>query len=99
MKKNMTKFSKNVNIQTTAARNCGYIGYNGTVRLCSIGMTISNTTRTYSDLATDGTHIWIRVNNVTTVKYNGVAPTFTRSGNTFMITIPDNYDPTIPFVF
>ena len=99
MKKNMTKFPQNVKIQTTAARPCGYLGYNDTTRLFSIGMTISSTTKTYSDLATDGTHLWIRVNNVTTVKYNGVTPAFTRSANTFMITIPDNYDPTIPFVF
>lgn len=99
MKLNMYKFPQNVLLKTTAAVACGYLGYNSTVGLTTVSKTVNNTTWTISDAATDGTHIWLRANNKTTVKYNGVTCTFTRNSNVFMITIPDNYDPTIPFTF
>ena len=99
MKMKMRLFPKEVKIQTTASRLCGYLGYNSTTRLSIPGMVINNTTKTYSDLATDGTHIWIRCNNASSCKYNGVNATYTKAANVFMITIPDDYDPNIPFVF
>lgn len=99
MKFDIKKFPQNVKIQTTAAVNCGYLGWNNTVGLTTPSSIINKTTKTFSDVATDGTHIWLRANNKTTVKYNGATCTFTRASNVFMITIPDNYDPTIPFVF
>ena len=58
----------------------------------------SGSTATYSNLLTDGTHIWLRATNCTTVKYNGATATFTVTSNSFMITIPSGFDNTIPFV-
>ena len=99
MKIDIQKFPQNIKMQTSAAINCGYLRYNSSIRMAAFVQVINNTTKTYSNVATDGTHIWLRANNKTTVKYNGVTPTFVRDGNIFRITIPDNYDPTIPFVF
>ena len=98
MKLNITKFPQKVGVRTTRSTSFGYVGYNATTFLTNIGTTV-NGTKTFSDFATDGTHIWIRANNKTTVKYNGETCTFSRNGNYFMITIPDNYDPSIPFDF
>lgn len=97
MKLNITKFPQAVNVQATSM-SFAYLAYNATVLLKNSDATI-NGTKTFSDFATDGTHIWIRASNRRTVKYNGETCTFSRNGNYFMITIPDNYDPSIPFDF
>lgn len=57
----------------------------------------SGATSTYSDMVTDGTHIWIRPNQGSTVKYNGDTATYSKSSQYFMVTIPAGYDGTIPF--
>lgn len=97
MSLNIVKFPQAVKVQA-ASMAFGYIAYNDTTLIGSFGGAV-NGTKTYSDFATDGSHLWMRAGNRTNVTYNGVNCDFVRSGNYFMITIPDNYDPTIPFVF
>lgn len=97
MKLNITKFPQAIKVQATSMA-FGYLAYNATVLLKNANTTI-NGTKSFSDFATDGSHLWMRAGNKTNVTYNGVNCDFVRSGNYFMITIPDNYDPTIPFVF
>lgn len=70
------------------------IGWGGQANLA-----VGNT-NTYSDYATDGTHIWFRAMGASTVTYNGSAATYSRdtSSAVIMLTIPANYDSTIPFL-
>jgi hypothetical protein len=77
------------------------ISYNGTDALGSnsIGSISANATKTLSDLATDGIHIWLFMQSCTTVKYNDSTIPFTRSGADFQIEMPADFDPTVPLVF
>jgi hypothetical protein len=78
------------------------ISYNGTDALgCSesFGSISANATKTLSNLATDGIHIWLSMQSCTTVKYNDSTIPFTRSGTNFQIEMPADFDPTVPLVF
>ena len=57
------------------------------------------TSFTYNNLATDGVHIWLRFNRVSTVTYNGAPVKYKKSGDAWQIEIPDNFDSSIPLVF
>lgn len=96
----ISKVPHNVLIKCNSARNTGRIDYNSTVLLIANNETISaGTTKTYSSLATDGEHIWIRCNNATSCTYNGASVSYKKDSNFWQIKIPDNFDPTIPLVF
>lgn len=74
------------------------VTYDSTTTLGAINANISSgATSTYSDMVTDGTHIWFRSNQGSTVKYNGNTATYSRSSQYFMVTIPAGYNGTIPF--
>ncbi|MBP5462245.1 MAG: hypothetical protein J6Y20_08990 [Lachnospiraceae bacterium] len=98
------KMSQSVTVKNgkTSTISVGRIGYDATVLfnpLQAANVTAGNTA-TYSDLLTDGTHFWLTTaTTITNCAYNGVAVAWTKSGNYWMITIPNNYDPTIPFIF
>lgn len=98
MKLNISKLPYTVKIQATVAVQIGLLFYDATTLLYANQDVINRTTKSYSSLATDGTHFWIRPSNQTYVKYNGENCEFVRSNNYFMVTIPDNFDPSIPFV-
>lgn len=96
------KFNQSVIVKNgkSSTLSVGGLGYSATTTFypnqtsnISVG-----STATYSDLVTDGTHFWLLV-NATNCTYNGNAVLRERSGSYWMITIPQNYDPTIPFVF
>ena len=73
--------------------------YNATTFLAVTSANISaGVTSSYSNLATDGTHIWLRFSAGTTLSYNDAQATYVRDGSYFEITIPSEYDNTIPFV-
>lgn len=57
------------------------------------------TSFTYNNLATDGVHIWLGFDRVSTVTYNGTPLQYKKSGSFWQIEIPDNFDPSIPLVF
>ena len=62
----------------------------------------SGSTKTLTNVATDGTHIWITAGGAKVAKkvsYNGDSVVFSYNNEGWMITIPDNFDNTIPFVF
>lgn len=74
------------------------VTYDSTTTLGAINANISSgATSTYSDMITDGTHIWFRSNQGSTVKYNGATATYSKSSQYFMVTIPAGYNGTIPF--
>ena len=78
----------------------GFILYNATTRLAPFHKTISSGATDSSTKAVgDGKYIWVRANNYTNVKYNDAVLPFTKSGNYFMVTLPEAFDPTIPIVF
>ena len=96
----ISKVPHDVLIKCNSSRMVGRVDYNATVLLIANNVTISaGATKTYSSLATDGEHIWIRCNNASSCKYNNVSVSYTKSGNYWQITIPDNFDPSIPLVF
>lgn len=86
---------------TGSAKSCGYLSYSST---CIFqpeggGSITANNSVTKNNMATDGEHVWIRINNYTgSIKYNGVALAYVRDGNYFMLPIPAGFDGTIPFV-
>jgi hypothetical protein len=51
---------------------------------------------TFSSLLTDGEHIWFRTNHGTQVLYDGTPLEIAKSGTAFQVTMPANFDPTIP---
>ena len=59
----------------------------------------AGSTATYPNMATDGSHFWIDCSACSTVSYNDETCEFVRDGTSFMVTVPDNFDATIPFVF
>lgn len=63
----------------------------------SSNITVSNSANV-ADFVTDGTHIWFRATNVENISYNGESAEFLKSGSGFMLTIPDGFDGTIPFL-
>lgn len=67
-----------------------------------IGFARSNVTKTapltLQNMLTDGTHIFLNASAGSTITYNGENATFVKDGQDFMITIPDGFDGTIPFV-
>ena len=95
------KFDKSVIIKNgkTSTLSVARLSYSATTTFYPNGVQgiSAGSTATYSDLVTDGTHFWLNV-NATNCTYNGNAVSKVRSGNYWMITIPQNYDPTIPFV-
>lgn len=73
--------------------------YNSTTLLSALGGNITaGSTSTFSDFATDGTHIWFRATPGTDISYNGSSATFDNSGQYFQVTIPAGFDGTIPFI-
>lgn len=87
-----------VSLKPSSSRAVGWVLHDDSILFMPIGETVSsNSTKTHTNVATDGEHFWIRINNVTAIKYNGSNCTVVRSGNYFMVTIPNNYDPSIPF--
>lgn len=65
----------------------------------SVASKRSGETVTFSDLATDGKHIWVFFDRVSMVTYNGYPVNYKKSEGKWQIEIPDNFDPSIPFVF
>lgn len=92
------------NVSIENARSSGTVNvtrvlYNSTTLLSALGANITvGSTSTYSDFATDGTHIWFRATPVTDISYNGSSATFDKSGTYFQVTIPAGFDGTIPFI-
>ena len=73
--------------------------YNETTFLAVTSSNISSgSTSTYSNLATDGTHFWIRTSAGTTISYNGSQATYVKDGSYFEMTIPTGFDGTIEFI-
>ena len=91
----------NVSIQNgrTGTINITRVLYDSTVLLSALGGNITTgSTSTYSDFATDGTHIWFRATPGTNISYNGSSATFDKSGTYFQVTIPAGFDGTSPFI-
>ena len=85
---------------SSATRSVDFVLWDESVLLRSYNSNIaSGSTKTITNFATDGTHIWAYVACTTTVSYNGSAATFVRSGQYYMLTIPEDYDESIPFIF
>lgn len=59
----------------------------------------AGSTGTYNDMATDGTHIWIAPNGGSHLTYNGAEAEYVVTNRKYMVTIPEGFDGTIPFVF
>lgn len=73
--------------------------YNETTFLAVTSSNISaGATSAYSNLATDGTHFWVRFSAGTTLSYNGAQATYVKDGNYFEVTIPAGFDGSIEFV-
>lgn len=68
----------------------------------TIGFARSNVTSsapvTVNNMLTDGTHVFFNASAGSSITYNGNAATFVKDGTDFMLTIPDGFDGTIPFV-
>ena len=68
----------------------------------TIGFARSNVTSssplTINDMLTDGTHVFFNASAGSSITYNGNPATFVKDGTDFMLTIPDGFDGTIPFV-
>lgn len=79
--------------------NITRILYDSTTLMSAVGTNVgAGTTSTFTDFATDGTHIWFRATPGTNITYNGNPATFDKSGAYFQLTIPAGFDGTIPFV-
>lgn len=55
-------------------------------------------TLTVTNMLTDGTHVFFNSSAGSTITYNGSTATFSKNGTDFILTIPDGFDGTIPFV-
>lgn len=92
----------NVSIKNDRASgnvNITRVLYNSTTLLSAVGANVgAGSTSTYTDFATDGTHIWFRATPGTDITYNGSSATFDKSGTYFQVTIPAGFDGTIPFI-
>lgn len=69
-----------------------------TLKLVSQSNIIVGGSASQANMATDGTHIWIRATNTSTIKYNGENADFIKDGQCIRITIPAGFDGTIPFM-
>lgn len=88
------------NNRSSGTINVNRIHYSATTIFKPVRATLTaGSTATYSDMATDGTHFWIDCSACSTVSYDGETCAFVRDGTSFMVTVPDNFDATIPFVF
>lgn len=58
----------------------------------------SNSTLTVTNMLTDGTHVFFNSSAGSTITYNGSTATFSKNGTDFILTIPDGFDGTIPFI-
>ena len=74
--------------------------YNETTMIGAYNSNVTkSSTATYTDMLTDGSHVWFRLSQGTTLKYNGNNADYVRDGQYFKVTLPSGYDGTIPFVF
>jgi len=53
---------------------------------------------TVNNMLTDGTHVFFNASAGSSITYNGSAADFVKNSTNFMLTIPDGFDGTIPFV-
>ena len=92
-------YSVSIQNGITGTVNITRVLYNSTTLLSAVaGNVNAGSTGTYSDFATDGTHIWFRATPGTDISYNGNPATFDKSSTYFQVTIPSGFDGTIPFV-
>ena len=99
------KFSKSVTVQNSGTATLpsavAPVAYLDSVILATpvVNSGKPGTSFTYNTLATDGVHIWLGFDRVSTVTYNGAHVKYKKSGGFWQIEIPDNFDSSIPLVF
>lgn len=92
---------KNSKSSGTVSVSC--VTYNSTTKLAPAqggNATAGGGTITRTNVLTDGTHFWIGTSGtVNGLTYNNASVSYKRSSGSWQITLPANFDNTIPFVF
>ena len=91
------------NSKSSGTMSISYVSYNGTTMLApaALGNALAGGgTRTLTNVLTDGTHFWISTGGtVNGLTYNNESVSYKRSSGQWQITLPPDFDNTVPFVF
>lgn len=91
------------NSKSSGTISIGCVSYDGTTMLAPAGSgnaLAGGGTRTVTDVLTDGTHFWISTGGtVNGLTYNNASVSYKKSNGYWQITLPTNFDNTVPFVF
>lgn len=91
------------NSKSSGTISIGCVSYNGTTMLAPNSggnATLGGGTRTLTNVLTDGTHFWISTSGtVNGLTYNNASVSYKRSSGQWQITLPPDFDNTVPFVF
>ena len=91
------------NSKSSGAVSVGCVSYNATTMLAPNpggSATAGGGTRTLGNVLTDGTHFWIVTSGtVNGLTYNNESVSYKKSGGQWQITLPPDFDNTVPFVF
>lgn len=91
------------NNKSSGTVSIGCVSYNATTLLAAVvggNATAGGGTKTHTNLLTDGTHIWINTSGTySSLTYNGHGVSYKRSSSYLMVTIPSDFDHSIPFEF